>query len=417
MKDLWDKGSRDVEVHILGGGVVGLSTALALQMSGFRTCLTTSLFPYDVESTHDATRVRQPEIASDFAAASVIPHSINMDHLNERMRISQKIFTLLNTYENMTGVGMRRHYELFEEGPKPDPSYRDVVNDYKRLPDDGSGGPGVPKRDGAEKIWGWGFKALFASTNIYLRWLYDMNRLGGGILKQQKLSPEDLTNREKVPGKIIINCTGYGSTKLFPELYDEQNGLPYQIVRGHLVHLPFSCASIPKNEESLLVSYNYWPDKSANAEMTDVYYYPRKDDIVLGGTRQAGKLDESGQWQGQELQGRGIQIGDECVPLATMAVNRELIYQLTKGAVDIDTLTPSATKGYRFVTERVLLERGADLPDGRPVIHSVGYGGGGVTMSWGAANAVVDLVGRTIGDKGECRSLDALLRERLERGY
>lgn len=94
------------------------------------------------------------------------------------------------------------------------------------------------------------------------------------------------------------------------------------------------------------------------------YVVPRADDVVCGGTADAG---------GPEL--------DAATEAAILARVRALVPALA------DAPVVSRAVGLRPVRPEVRLERVGD------VVHCYGHGGAGVTLSWGCADDVVRLIG------------------------
>jgi D-amino-acid oxidase len=183
---------------------------------------------------------------------------------------------------------------------------------------------------------GWSFVAPVADMSVYLAWLAGrVEALGGTVTR---------LNLPALPtgGDVVVNCSGIGSRLLA----SDPSVTP---VRGQVVVVE-------------QVGLEHWWLESSGP----VYVVPRTHDIVLGGT------DEEGDWSrtpSAETAARIISRASVLVPeVASARVLRHKV-------------------GLRPSRSTVRLER-----DGR-VVHCYGHGGAGVTLSWGCADEVVELVG------------------------
>jgi D-amino-acid oxidase len=183
---------------------------------------------------------------------------------------------------------------------------------------------------------GWSFVAPVADMSVYLAWLAGrVEALGGTVTR---------LNLPALPtgGDVVVNCSGIGARLLA----SDPSVTP---VRGQVVVVE-------------QVGLEHWWLESSGP----VYVVPRTHDIVLGGT------DEEGDWSrtpSADTAARIISRASVLVPeVASARVLRHMV-------------------GLRPSRSAVRLER-----DGR-VVHCYGHGGAGVTLSWGCADEVVELVG------------------------
>jgi len=183
----------------------------------------------------------------------------------------------------------------------------------------------------------WTFEAPVVEMPVYLSWLASrVEELGGTItrlnLPSLPLGPD-----------VVVNCAGIGARLLAA---DASVGP----VRGQVVHL------------SQIGLEQWFLDSSADL----TYVVPRSHDIVVGGTDQAGEWSRTPSPEDAE---------------AILARARRLVPELTAASVLRHRV------GLRPARPQVRVERVRD------VVHCYGHGGAGVTLSWGTADEVVDLVG------------------------
>jgi D-amino-acid oxidase len=183
---------------------------------------------------------------------------------------------------------------------------------------------------------GWSFVTAIAEMPVYLGWL--VGRLGalGGTLTR--------LNLRTLPGggDLVVNCSGLGARLLG----DDLSVLP---VSGQVVRV------------AQFGLERWWLDGEG-----PTYVIPRESDVVVGGT------DLRGEWS-----------RTPSPQTATAILERAAL--LVPGLRDAEVLQHKV--GLRPARSTVRLER-----VGR-VLHCYGHGGAGVTLSWGCADEVSELVG------------------------
>lgn len=193
---------------------------------------------------------------------------------------------------------------------------------------------------------GWTMRAPVVEMPTYLSWLTQRIETMGGTITRMALGALPAT------GATVVNASGLGA-RLFAR---DGSVVP---VRGQVVMVE-------------QVGLDHWwldaGDQAGGSPAT--YVIPRSRDIVLGGT------EEEDRWDRDPDQ-------DACEQILRRAT--DLVPEL-RGARVAGTRV-----GFRPARPSVRVER-EERPDG-PVVHCYGHGGAGVTLSWGCADEVADLVG------------------------
>lgn len=236
------------------------------------------------------------------------------------------------------GVRLRTGRELLRDR-QPDPWWRDAVPALERVPV-AALPPGY--RDG------YLLRAPVVDMSVHLTWLVQQLAAVGVQLRTQHLT--ELAGASAT-ADVVVDCAGLGAR----ELAHDDALVP---VRGQVVVVE-------------QVGIEQWLVAQEDDEAL-TYVVPRERTIVLGGTAQA-----------------GVTSLEPDPPTAAAVLGR------------CTTLVPALRAarvlehkvGLRPVRPAVRLEGGL-LDDGRPVVHDYGHGGAGVTLSYGCASDVVDLVRR-----------------------
>ncbi len=183
----------------------------------------------------------------------------------------------------------------------------------------------------------WTFEAPVVEMPVYLTWLASRVEELGGTITRLNLSALP------VGPDVVVHCAGIGARLLAA---DGSVGP----VRGQVVHL------------SQVGLERWYLDSSADL----TYVVPRSHDIVVGGT------DQEGEWSRTPSP-------DDADAILERA--RRLVPELAGAAVLRHRV------GLRPARPQVRVERVGD------VVHCYGHGGAGVTLSWGTADEVAELVG------------------------
>jgi D-amino-acid oxidase len=229
-----------------------------------------------------------------------------------------------------TGVRMVAGTELHRDR-MPDPWWREAVPDLTRVV-----AVGPPYVDG------WSFVAPVVEMPVYLRWLVArLTSLGGTLTRMALPALPDHAG-------VVVNATGLGARRMA----EDPSVFP---VRGQVVVV-----------EQVGLD-RWWLDASASA--APVYVVPRGAEVVVGGT------DDEGAWDHRP----DPAVAENILARATTVVPQLAGARVLRHAVGLRPARPQV---------RLEVEKAGDTR----VVHCYGHGGAGVTLSWGCADEVVDLV-------------------------
>lgn len=398
-------------IAVIGGGVVGITTAALLQANGYPTLLYALARPDDFGGRAPAA------FASLHAAASVLPHSVTSPHSTRWVAVSQEFFQAL-ALRAESGVRVQRHYEIFEGEDLIPPAYHSAVPEFEMLTEPDLKMRQAPARPGAAAVSGWCYSAFFCEAATYLRFLYRFYQaIGGEVASAAELpQPPSLSNYLARDHEIYVVCAGYASGGLLEDAIGsgryadrplegvfEPVADPFGVkfIRGH--YLSLDVRATLHDRDARPFSYNYTPTSeiypTSGGSAGDVYCYPRTIGWLLGGSRQVGRVDERGEWSGEtsaceEIAFEGAE-GTVLVPAPIFDLNRDLLAS-TGTDIALGRLrqaTPSRIRagiGFRFVRDndhdnvRVGISRVVG-DDEKIVATNYGHGGAGYTLSWGSA--------------------------------
>ena len=231
-----------------------------------------------------------------------------------------------------TGVDMRSGRQLFRT-PTADPWWAGAAPPLERLTD-----AELP----AGYVDGFRLTVPVVDMPLHLRWLDGQLRARRIHTVHRRLASLDEA-RDDVD--VVVNCAGLGAGLLAddPALHP---------VRGQVVLVD-------------QVNLDRWVlDESDSAYLT--YVVPRRDTVVVGGTALEGDGDMRVRAETAEQM---------------MAKARDLVPELAEARVIAHRV------GLRPVRSSVRLERDGDI------VHCYGHGGAGVTLAYGCAQDVVELLG------------------------
>jgi D-amino-acid oxidase len=350
-------------VAILGAGVSGLTTGIVLNLEGYDTTIYADHLPTTPSYERDC-----PEFASLYAAASVLPHTVTIDCCTRHLKRSQKFFRQLSEWSNFN-VRQQPHYEIFEQSDGSLPEYAGAMDNLSLF----YSAPRNLHRDPGTPVSGWSFNAYVVDMPRYMRQLLEFYRNTGGMIVEKHMTRREFLASTQ---ELLVNCGGLPGKSLVDD------DAAYEITRGHLVYVDVPTADRP--DDRFPFSYNYMPLREVYAQPdgrpADVYFYPRPDRWVFGGSRQVIDTHETDS-RSERNYASTITIGGIEVPEPVITLNRKLIERAT--GIDITEYSMQSACGYRFQRHPVRLEYSWE--EGRQMFHNYGHGGAGVTLSWSCA--------------------------------
>ncbi len=325
--------SASTDVLVIGAGISGLSSAVALLDAGLRVAVYAAAPPQRTTSA--------------VAGALWGPHLVGADE-----RVAGWAALTLARFRELTSVPEAGVRELSGLAASLDP-------DTAEPPEFARGAGTLTLADPvtlpAGYASGWRYAAPVVTMPAYLDYLLDaVLGNGGHVHLGQPL--RSLTEAEGLSAApVIVNCAGIGAGDLVPD--------PDLVaVRGQVV-----VVANPGLAE-FFVGQRERPDEV-------VYLIPHGGTVLLGGTQQEGLTStEPDPADAARILGwcSAVQPG--------LAGARVIAHRV----------------GLRPVRPAVRLETQA-AAGGRRVIHNYGHGGAGVTLSWGCAQAVTTEAVRLLG--------------------
>ena len=276
-----------------------------------------------------------PDTVSDIAAAIWYPFlTAPADRADGWSIATYAELERLSEREPQSGVRMRDGREYLRQAVDP-PEWSEDIAAFRILDDSE-----IPEG----YVFGWQFRAPVIEMQLYMPWLRSRVEALGGSFVQSFV--EDLN---EVSGEVVVNCVGLGAR----ELCGDEEVRP---ARGQVIFI---------DQDPGIGHFDQQPE-------TLTYTIPRSDVTVLGGTAQ---VDD---W------GMDIRAEDDKLILSKVeALWPELDRsRIIGGAV-----------GLRPSRSEVRLE--VEYIGERRVVHNYGHGGAGVTLSWGCAEEVANLVSQS----------------------
>ena len=276
-----------------------------------------------------------PDTVSDIAAAIWYPFlTAPADRADGWGIATYAELERLSEREPQSGVRMRDGREYLRQAVDP-PEWSEDIAAFRILDDSE-----IPEG----YVFGWQFRAPVIEMQLYMPWLRSRVEALGGSFVQSFVG--DLS---EVSGEVVVNCVGLGAR----ELCGDEEVRP---ARGQVIFI---------DQDPGIGHFDQQPE-------TLTYTIPRSDVTVLGGTAQ---VDD---W-GMDIRAEDNDLILSKVEALWPELDRS---RIIGGAV-----------GLRPSRSEVRLE--VEYIDERRVVHNYGHGGAGVTLSWGCAEEVANLVSQS----------------------
>jgi D-amino-acid oxidase len=351
-------------VLVIGAGVTGLTSALCLRRSGFEVTVLADRFAPHVTSVVAGALWEWPP--------AVCGHHNDEGSLNRSKSwcaSSYQIFAEL-ALDRSTGVFFRPVTFYFERPIEEKQLEREKMAELARKVRKFKHDPELIRVNGISPHFGlcdaYTHLAPMVDTDVYMRWLLGEVSSAGGRIVQRKIAgplrEHERALQVEYDASAIVNCSGLGAGELAGDVV-------YPL-RGALIRVLNDGKRIPRIVEAHCVSRD-----GSSRERGFVFIVPRGEDmLVLGG------LAEPDEWD--------LDIGLENYEPVREMYRRCVEFMPALRNAEIDAAEPVRAGLRPFRERNVRLE-----PEpGSRIVHNYGHGGSGVTLSWGCALEVVDLV-------------------------
>ncbi|XP_070491989.1 D-amino-acid oxidase [Chironomus tepperi] len=322
------------KIYVIGAGINGMSAAVQLA-EHFQN--------KNVQVTVMADKLT-PFTLSDLVAGLWSPYlmgNTDPDKIIQWSKGTHKFFHELwiNGLAGESGVTMSPVIGLSVEDPRSCPSWKDIPFGFRELTADEV--EKYSNEHGRNYLSGYQFVSFCCQPKKMLPYLTKRFLKAGGKFEQRKIvNLEDVTEAD-----LIINCTGLGGKFLGD---DQLHPIRGQVTR---VKAPWMNGVIIDNSDD------------------GNYIIPNDDSVVLGGTHQVDDYNLNVSLPDHDFINAG------CQRMVKSLVNAEMVINGV---------------GLRPGRNSVRLETEYRGSGKTPIIHNVGHGGSGVTLSWGCGTEVLE---------------------------
>ncbi|KAL3867828.1 hypothetical protein ACJMK2_040674 [Sinanodonta woodiana] len=334
------------QIGVVGAGVIGLSSAILIQEVCPGSEVTIIADKFSPDTTSDvAGGFWEPHLLGNWE-----PHLLGNTPQERIRRWSQA------TWDHLAGLAHSQHasevgaclvsgYTLSPAKLERPPHWDQVIGFREVSQEEMARFPGVKS--------GFFYTTVMIEVKNYLPWLMKRFKDRGGRVLQKRLS-----SLMELSGQydIVVNCSGVEAQHLVndPSIYP---------VRGQIIRV-----KAPWLKHFLIVT-------SENPEYVDGYILPGAQQVVLGG------IEQAGDWDLQHRDADREYLWKTCTRLLPCLQNAEIVRDWTglrpvRSAVRLEV--EYLQSGDRYLT----------------VIHNYGHGGSGVTLHWGCAKEVAEVLKR-----------------------
>ncbi|MFD0169954.1 FAD-dependent oxidoreductase [Streptomyces decoyicus] len=328
----------DVDMCVVGGGVIGLTSAVALAEDGHRVRVVSRDAAGDTTSAVAGGlcwpyRIRPYDRAVQWSVRSfhvLAALARRPEETGARM--------VTGTMAEATAGGRAARQEPGDGADDDLAAWYDAVPGLRR-----AGAEELPAGSAA----GWRARTPLVDMSAHLRYLEQRLTAAGGTVERREVTSLAEAGRA---ADVVVNCSGLGARELVPDP-------DVHPVQGQVV-----IVENPGIEE-------WYVSAGAGAAET-TYVLPQPYGVVLGGTARENA------WSREP---------DPAVAEAIVARAARRFPELAGARVLAHKvgLRP-ARPAVRLAVER--------LPGGTPCVHNYGHGGAGVTVAWGCADEVLRAV-------------------------
>ncbi|KAI7881278.1 nucleotide-binding domain-containing protein [Lichtheimia hyalospora FSU 10163] len=340
---------RVPKVHVIGAGVIGLTTATLLLIEGYDVTILAKHFPGDMSIDY----------TSPWAGARWKTLAPNDDARLQRYDAdSFKIFwELAKCRADETGIMVIPAFDYYKDptADQRNPWWKKVVPGFRKL-----SRKELPKNIDI----GYTFTTVAITPDRYLRWLQSQFVALGGKRKQVEISNlTDAMDDHQNTVDIIVNCAGMHATSI-------------QGVNDSHVNNPVRGQNVVVRAKHIRKTI------SVKTKQEYTYVIPRADGtVILGTTKDEGNRNaEPDPAIAKDIMERACK---HCPELT----NGKGIERLDVVG-NIIGLRPKRNGGPRVETEV------KESPSGKPILvaHNYGHDGSGYQASWGSAKHAVKLI-------------------------
>lgn len=351
-------------VLVIGAGVSGLTTALALRRRGLEVTICAEKFAPEVTSVVAGALWEWPP-----AVCGHHRDNISLARAKEWCKTSYEIFAELAS-EPSTGVFMRTVNFYFRHPLERDAKHFQKMAELREHVREFVRDPGLIAANGVNPSSGvldtYAHLAPVIDTDAYMAWLlHQVKRAGCAIVQHKIAGPlrdKEKTLQRQFQVEAIVNCAGLGSGELAAEaMYP---------LRGALIRIKNDGQRFPRITQAHCV-----PHDESSGGPGFIFIVPRGTGmLVLGG------LAEPDQW--------GLDIGLHNYEPVRAMYERCIDFLPILRNSEIDAAEPVRVGLRPFRQGNVRLDREKETS----IIHNFGHGGAGVTLSWGCAQEVAEMV-------------------------